>query len=631
MNYEGLAYDILKKICLDIVDSISKTEFFSKRDEKSRKYFEKTLYNHMEYCRDWCDQIQEYVLPPVKNINDGTISLSINKIPRKLRPKYSNPKTINELELMKSEKCFLILGDPGSGKTTTIKRLIKSFFEESDLENYFNYPILIQAHEIKVDVYTHIADLLGFKYDRIHEKIHQIDGKVEHYQYSIDGKYLRDFIIDFLRETKCCVFIDGIDECNPSIYNNLVGDIDKLSRLRSNNYNIIASCRSGYYRHPIGNLLTVEISPLSKLDQEAIISKHLKEPEEFLSKISNYAFSELLDRPLFLTYIIMIFIVEGQVPKQPSDIYRHILDYALKGWDRDRGRERHTKYSNFTPDKKSDFLSCFSYILLIEKNQMSFDDQELFVIYDDLRHHFDLPKEEAEDVVGEIETHAGIIIKKSIHSYEFSHPSMLEYLCAIYIAEENRRYKLSNYIRSRPGIMALAIARAKNSNNLMVSLLENTKFSQWSDRFGIFFSRLKLEAPSFFPENILGYFVFDLLLQVNNIQSDNENYSKDGEKFNSIMSIQGFKNSLIEFFAQCKYTSINYDEEGLFSNYTLYLTFDSYIDHPVAQSLNREIGIPRRLVELFSQDKSLKFRLRLGYDGEQHEYETFHQIASDNT
>ena len=473
--------------------------------------------------------------------DDTSIELSFG-IPRKFRSKKIN-EIIDEVSLLKLNDNLLLLGDPGAGKTTTLKRLARRLLiEEPIYENdYYHFPILIKLRDIKYPekvpetIYNNeknnpvvikqkvcaisqeISRILGLKIREEKNEREEIkDDKVIktiNIKYYIGDDFVDTAICKILNNIKIVVMIDGLDELPLSIRDSyeesIVGLADKLREST-----ILLTCRSGGYINKLDGFSFYEIRPLDKGQINHVIHKWANDPKSFQTALSRVPYADMANRPLFLNQLIISYNYYGSLPGQPFEIYKRIIHLMLVKWDKDRKIERSSVYSDFHPDKKIKFLSAIAYELTYIIQSKIFTKEQLAKSYRQVCSRFFLPIDEAYQVAQEIESHTGIITKSTDNNYEFSHLSLQEYLCADFIVHDPTMDTIPKYLRLYPPPVSIAIALSSRPEKLLSEICLNIELHTLAipnKSFKVMMSRLLIESPGFSESLELGIAFFKLM------------------------------------------------------------------------------------------------------------------------
>ena len=553
---------------------------------------QKAIATHLQALCNRSSIIQSLGMPSPKSVSKDTTALKIGKIPRKFRPVGATAKHIGELELVSQNAHYAVLGDPGSGKTTTVMRLCQQFFrDEADLGNY-QYPILVRASDIGDNLFCTMADELGLSYktqenetqhsnQNIHEdEVNEIERREEKNggyvfagarsvtirKYLRGDRPLRNFLVEIFSKTSAFIFIDGLDEVHPTKRRRLTKDIEFLAA-SATNYGLLVSCRSADYQD-IAGFTQVEIAALEQDEIDFITERWCDEPQSFKAELSKTPYKDLATRPLFLSQIILLYNFSGFLPEMPTDVYSRIVRLALEGWDKGRGIKRKSKYSGFDQQRKHDFLSAFAFRLQIERRASSFSRKELEAIYAELCPQFKLPKDEAEEVAEEIQSHTGIFVAEGFNTYAFTHFSLLEYLCAEYIVREPAFENISDYLRTRPEILAVCVALAPDANRWMQACMRAARnFLAAGDErahssISSFLRRLSIERPNFYEQADLGLLFNDLVVLADASAPNAESRLMVQQSFERLLHDPGIVDSLRAFFERCRLSSSYLTSDG---------------------------------------------------------------------
>jgi hypothetical protein len=454
----------------------------------------------------WSSRIQFFGMSGAEETDTATVALHLNTQPRRFRGAADTGLTIGESDLLTSSDHYVILGDPGSGKTTTLKRLARAVMlnEAVTDSDIYRYPvvILLRDYATSKEPDCVVADVLGIPYEA-----RQRDDETVY----VSGRHLlSDVISRFLNTCNAILMLDGLDELPEGTRFIFEKWASQLS-YRLSESKIIVTLRTGDFSRHVDGFDILELCPLAPEQSREIAQRWLPDPDEFLRALRSLPYRDVADRPLLLSQLIVLYRREGALPDQPSHVYRRLLRLLLEDWDKERGVNRSSRYAGFDPDRKADFLATLSYRFTYRGDHSSFTLEDLAEVYDQIHRLFGLPKSEATEVAEEIASHSGLI-NASATGYEFSHLSFQEYLCACHLVREPFPEHLKQYIADRPGPLAVAVAISSSPAKWFAGfvLKESTYRVFTRDSFRSLLSRLQLERPIFDISKELGIAVMRL-------------------------------------------------------------------------------------------------------------------------
>ncbi|MCG3149731.1 MAG: hypothetical protein PCFJNLEI_03196 [Verrucomicrobiae bacterium] len=510
------------------------------------------IAEHMSFVANWSQTVQFHGMAVAKDTAAATIPLTIDTLPRKFRGKTSRGKEVDELALIHDSYQYILLGDPGSGKTTTLKRMARRvLLEEPDSDDRWQFPVVVRLRDLDqgYSLLEHIAATFGIPFETRNEEIREkitwmertfnkqsvsalakssrSDGRIEYdakgnpafrvkqirQRYVLNTK-LMHVLHDVFSTTNTLILLDGLDELSQDRHADTVQEIEALSAsLRESK--IVVTCRSGEYTRTLDGFHVMELCPLSRDQKVTIAKKWLPDADRFLNTLDQMPYSDLGDRPLFLTHLIILFQNHGQLPEQPGTIYKKIVHLMLELWDSQRRIARDSIYSSFMPDRKLEFLAALSFQLTYHLRRKTFSEVDLIDAYRLVCESFRLPASEAKEVVKEIESHTGLIFEGATDSYEFSHLSLQEYLAATYLVKASFSACVDEYVRDYPEPVAIAVAISSDPTSWLVELLLKRKTLHcFSPESAVsFLSRLSLERPYFTRSSKLGFAILRLAFE----------------------------------------------------------------------------------------------------------------------
>lgn len=454
---------------------------------------------HVENTSRWARTVKFSDLEKERSLGSVYIQLDTYLMP--LRKHYSEVERskklrLEEAVLSKKGHC-VILGQPGAGKTTSLKKIYNSVALESSTSQY-SLPLLLRFRDVNVISSTTILDfilnIIPIKFDFFGKD--SIDSGEEMNQAREHA------VTSFLNHIGAILVLDGFDELRDAnskdlIIRELRGLCNKLDEAK-----IVVSCRTGEFNYELEHSKTYEIAPLSSNQIEEFVKLWLRDEskiKDFLQKVSNSPFSDTSIKPLSLVHLCAIYQRIGNIPEQPKLVYRKVVNLLIYEWDEQRSVIRESAFTDFQPDQKLEFLIHLSFWLTVKYNSSIFAVQQMQAAYLDISDRHNLPKDKSKEVIRELESHTGLFIESGYEKFEFAHKSIQEYLTAEYLV----RLPSLNSIISRVEILgselAIAVAISSDSSLFFIECVINylNKRSFSSAFYNSFISRIVSENPTF--------------------------------------------------------------------------------------------------------------------------------------
>lgn len=437
---------------------------------------------------------------------DETLELHISTNLRRFGP-AERTADISELDILTDERSYIILGDPGAGKTTTLKRLVRrcvSSLANSE-QRPWRLPLVLRLrrleHRSHRMLHCGIANALGILYESDKQdatSVYCSRGGAKH--------LLQNVIPSVLDSLQAILVLDGLDELGDAERGQVKDELEDILQ-RTSRTKVICSSRSGDYVRTMLKLTPIEVLPLDAGLIEQFARRWVVRDKEFLESLSKLPYSDVANRPVLLVQLGAIFNRYGQLPQQPIHVYRKLVLLLLQEWDAQNNVKRKSRYSRFEAEQKHDFLSALAHHLTVTTRSKHFSENDLRTAYVSICPRFDLPSNEAKQVVEEIETHTGILTPVGDYAFEFCHLSLQEYLCADYIVRAPHSDKIQLYFVRYPHPLAVAIAMSSCPGEWLgrLVLAAPTPLESLISSISSFLSRLVVEAPSFEESIILGF------------------------------------------------------------------------------------------------------------------------------
>ncbi|MEJ1242182.1 NACHT domain-containing protein [Chryseolinea sp. T2] len=471
---------------------------------------EVALFNHVTEVKNWAGEITFKDLRAAKNIQEIYIDLDFYLFPR--RNRITENEEIGQIPIRNifqhAPKHVAILGQPGAGKTTSMKHFCRSvLLDETFYPAEFHFPILIKLRDVNsnprnadtkailIDDFFSILGLNIADSDRLNsDAIHQIKERL---------------VVDTFNRIPCLIIIEGFDEVVfKKDRNTIIGELGKLAN-QIEKSRIIVTSRTADYAYSLENISPYEICPLTDSQISLFALKWLRDDDRanrFLEAVRKSPFHDTTIRPLTIAHLCAIYERVGKIPDKPKTVYKKIITLLLEEWDEQRNIKRVSQYSSFEVDRKLEFLSALAYHLTVKTQQTTFTKIDLENIYKKICHDFDLSVTEERSVANEIESHTGLFIESTYETYEFAHKSLQEYLTADYIVKLPSIPIQKALIERLPNEMAIAIAISSNPSEYFSEFIASILDIKFSFHFiRSFINRVLLEKPEFNRNSKVGF------------------------------------------------------------------------------------------------------------------------------
>ncbi len=328
---------------------------------------------------------------------------------------------VSGLEAVNQHSKLMVLGKPGSGKTTFLKHIaIQCSLGEFKIGNI---PVFITLKnfaeaEYKPTLFHYISEQLTAY------------GATD----TVVAKQL-------LNQGKALILLDGLDEVMEADVERVLQEFRTFSAKFHTNHFVI-TCRIAAREYTFEQFTEVEIADFDEEQITTFATKWfgIKDPikgEKFIKNLKqNLPLRELATNPLLLILLCLVFEESGDFPSHRAELYKEGIDTLLRKWDNKRNIEREQVYKELFIQHKEDLLSQIAWSTF-ERGDYFFKQQEVEQhISDYLRNLPGVDTKNAslqldsEAVLKSIEAQHGLLIERARKIYSFSHLTFQEYFTA---------------------------------------------------------------------------------------------------------------------------------------------------------------------------------------------------------
>lgn len=344
------------------------------------------------------------------------------------RREYFQQPARKVLEAVADSQQAVILGDPGSGKSSLLQYLALEWVEGKTE----TLPLLIELREFAIDPAANFLEFL-------------------HRGRGVDWQFDQHQLHQHLLESPTLVMFDGLDEVfDRTIQSTVTDDIIRFSQQypkakvlvtsRIIGYNPERLSHSGYQHFTIQSLDTEEIHEfidrwydlsMGSDPDKARLKQRLKD-----AIANSQAITNLADNPLLLT-MMAILNRRQELPRDRADLYDQASRVLLYQWDIEHKRLK-LPMDAIGRREKQEMLRLIAYEMQageegLKGNLISADC--LIQVLTDYLHDqgFSEPREKANLLIQQLRERNFILCYRGGDTYGFVHRTFLEYFCAVEI------------------------------------------------------------------------------------------------------------------------------------------------------------------------------------------------------
>lgn len=333
------------------------------------------------------------------------------------------------LEVANEEQYLIVLGNPGTGKTTFLQEVGLEALKGKGNGEYHHpcIPVLLELRNFRSEE-INIVQAIALEFQNC---------GLPEYQECTE---------ELLKKGRLLILLDGLDEVPSDRLSEITTQIRNLIDCYSNN-RFIVSCRIAAYRNfdNFRRFTDVAIADFDDEQIETFIGKWFEshsQPEwgqqcwEKLNSGEHNATKELTRTPLLLTLICILFKKRGEFPNKRATVYNEALWTLLSEWDASKEIVRSAPYEGMDTKCKEIMLAEIAYDNFVADN-LFFQQVEITQAIEQILREM-LPDERFIDgraVLRAIEEQHGVLVSRANDTYSFSHLTLQEFLTAQHIVD----------------------------------------------------------------------------------------------------------------------------------------------------------------------------------------------------
>lgn len=445
------------------------------------------LLAHVRSIDVWAGTITLLNLLHDKQLKESFVELSLD-VGLSRHGARSETAAIRIGDLYATRENVALLGRPGAGKTTSLQKVLQLALADWEAGRG-PVPILVRLRDLRRGdtLVTHLLATLGIQV-RLPKEATPL----------LRDAWERRSLLRYLEASQAILIVDGLDEVNEAARTVVESELREIA-LSGGQHRLFISCRTADFHVSLQNVQTFTIRPLSEVQVREFAVRWLgaDRAADFLSAVQTNPYSGTEVVPLTLAHLCAIYERDGALPPRPIDVYEHIVSLLVEEWDRQRGIRRASRYADFSWRKKERFLQAVAFGLALRGCRGAFQRSDLEVVYEEIAPSFNLPIEDAEAVIEEVESHTGLVQESGFQRYDFIHLVIQEFLTAMHAHRRPDATKL--LIPNFPNEMALVVAYSAAPHEYLEQILTEAFYLK-RNQHGLdfllpFLGRLSLERP----------------------------------------------------------------------------------------------------------------------------------------